>query len=56
MCITCTKLSCVPDMFSSIKHIYGTTNITMIYKICVTNIIKIVKQLHVLLLLDSGEA
>jgi hypothetical protein len=39
-----------------IKHIYETANITMICKICVANIINIVKQLHVLLLLTSGES
>jgi hypothetical protein len=38
------------------KHRYGTTNITMIFKIYVANIINIVKQLHVLLLLASDES
>jgi hypothetical protein len=38
------------------KPTYDTVNITMICKIYVADIINIVKQLHVLLLLASGES
>jgi hypothetical protein len=40
------------------QNLYGKhyQYITMIFKICVVNIINIVKQLHVLLLLASDES
>jgi hypothetical protein len=46
----------VPVRCDGSKKWYWATNITMICKICVATIINIVKQLHVLLPLASGES